>query len=44
MSMGTADGVGDMEDCGWHLSPLARRLSGTQLGARLRWNEVIAVM
>ncbi|TNN75203.1 hypothetical protein EYF80_014613 [Liparis tanakae] len=40
MSMGTADGVGDMEDCGWHLSPPARRLSGTQLGARLRWNEV----
>lgn len=33
-----------MEDYGWHHSSLAWRPSGRQLGARLRWNEVIAVM
>lgn len=36
--------VEGVKDYGWHQSSLAWRHSGRQLGAWLRWNEVIAVM
>lgn len=39
----SGDGVEGVEDYGWHNPPLAWRLFGRQLGAGLRWNEVMAV-
>lgn len=40
---GSGSGVEGVADYGWHNLPLAWRLSERQLGAGLRWNEVIVV-